>query len=97
MTDAKRKLWATTHEISSASIDMIAFRLNRIGKLDKLEEVLIFQNEQGIPVSSLCLFIDNFEGVKPDKTKRVAWADDDLHGIPHDKPSPDDFTKLLNR
>ncbi len=98
MNDIKRKEWATTHPISLANIDMIAFRLNRIGKLKKLEEILQFQAEQGIPVSTICLFIDNFE--EPEKRPLFSlkeWADDDLIGLGHDKPTPDDFTKLLTR
>lgn len=97
MNDLERKDWSTRTGISLASIDMIAFRLNRIGKLALLEKVLEHQERQGIPVSALCLFIDNFEEHKPDPTKRVGWEDDDLAGYSHDRPTPDDFTKLLTR
>jgi len=97
MNDKKRLAWSQTHPISVANIDSIAFRLNRIRKLDRLEEILTFQVEQGIPVSTLCLLIDNFEEVKPDNIKRKTWEDDDLHGFAHPRPAPDDFTKLLTR
>src|SRR6478609_108955 len=100
MNDTKRNEWSERTGISRASIDMIAFRLNRIGKLKALEDVLKFQEEQGVPVSAICLFIDNFEEVKPNELppgRTSHWEDDDLAGIPHPKPTPYDFTKLLTR